>query len=353
MKSIGCFVSSHGFGHAARISAVLEALQKRGPFLPYIFSTTGKGVFSQTLQRFVYHEQLSDIGFVQNDAFQIDIQATTTALDSLLPYSKSTLDMLARICRRCSFILCDISPLGILVAEKTGIPSVLIENFTWDLLYQPLRNNHPELSKHCDYLRTIYDAVDIHIQTEPLCAGRKAEMQCGPIFRSVREQPQAVRSRLPCGTRKIVLITLGGIGFSPAFLDDLQQYDEYFFLFGGQEKACRPAPNVQLLDRFSKHYHPDLINCVDLVVFKSGYSTLAEVYQTGTPSICVQREGFAESAVLEEFARQHLQADIISQDDFISGKWLRTLPRTFPERRKIAPGNGADDIADYLMTRLG
>lgn len=353
MKNIGCFVSSHGFGHAARISAVLEALQKRGAYLPYIFATTGKEIFAQNLPRFVYHEQLSDIGFVQNDAFQIDIQATRTALDSLLPYSKSTLDMVAKICRKCSFILCDISPLGILVAEKTGIPSVLIENFTWDHLYQPLLKSCPELSKHCDYLRTIYAAADIHIQTEPLCTGQKGDMQCGPIFRNIREEPQIVRSRLYCGARKIVLITLGGIGFTPAFLGDLQQYDEYFFLFGGQEEACRPAPNVQLLDRFSNHYHPDLINCVDLVVFKSGYSTLAEVYQTGTPSLCVQREGFAESAVLEEFARQHLQTEIISQDDFISGKWLRTLPRTFPERRKTAPGNGADDIADYLMTRLG
>lgn len=44
---------------------------------------------------------------------------------------------------------------------------------------------------------------------------------------------------------------------------------EYFFIFEGQEKACRPAPNVRLLDRFSTYYYPDLINCVDIVVFKS------------------------------------------------------------------------------------
>ncbi len=71
MKKIGCFISSHGFGHATRISAVLEALQKRGPLLPYIFSTTGEEIFAQTPHCFDYHEQLNDIGFVQHDAFQI------------------------------------------------------------------------------------------------------------------------------------------------------------------------------------------------------------------------------------------------------------------------------------------
>ncbi|MEE4242629.1 MAG: hypothetical protein V2I36_14275, partial [Desulfopila sp.] len=124
MKNIACFVSSHGFGHAARVSAILEALQKREEFMPHIFTTAGEDIFTQTLSRFSYHKQLNDIGFIQNDAFALNIPATLTALDSLLPYQDDTVARSAQICHNCSYILCDISPLGILVGQKAGIPSI-------------------------------------------------------------------------------------------------------------------------------------------------------------------------------------------------------------------------------------
>ena len=51
-------------------------------------------------------------------------------LAELLPYSEELLNDLARQCAGCRFILADIAPLGIAVAQRTGIPSVLVENFT-------------------------------------------------------------------------------------------------------------------------------------------------------------------------------------------------------------------------------
>ena len=49
--------------------------------------------------------------------------------------------------------MCDISPLGLMVAERAGLPSVLVENFTWDWLYAPLVAQDPAFGPIVDWMR--------------------------------------------------------------------------------------------------------------------------------------------------------------------------------------------------------
>ena len=144
-----------------------------------------------------------------------------------------------------------------------------------------------------------------------------------------------------------------GIRFFPSFLNLLKKYNDYFFIFCGQQKFTALSENVQLLDRTSSYFHPDLINCADIVVFKSGYSTLAECYQANTATLCIQRDGFAESAVIETFAKRFLFSKIISQTDFTSGQWLELLPHIAPLKPlETARANGADSVAEFLCSLL-
>jgi len=32
--------------------------------------------------------------------------------------------------------ICEIAPMGILVAKETRVPAILVDNFTWDWIYQ-------------------------------------------------------------------------------------------------------------------------------------------------------------------------------------------------------------------------
>lgn len=353
MIEIGCFVSSHGFGHAARMTAVLEALAGRADILPRIFTTAEENIFTQTLSRYDYNHLLTDIGFIQSDAFQIDITATCARLSSLLPYDDEMIDRLAETCRNCSLILCDISGMGVKVAARANIPSVLIENFTWEWLYRSFEQEHPEIRSFRRYLAGTFSEADYHIQTEPLCFRQPSDLHCGPIFRTVRSDPGAIRKKLGCGERRLVLVTLGGFGFTPDFLGDLQKYDSFFFLFSGQQRERKIGENVRLLGRFSDYYHPDLILSADTVVFKSGYSTLAECYQCGTPAFCIQRPGFSESEILERFAVEKMGARLLRQEEFYSGKWLAELSANPPLPSPPAKCNGADIVADFLFARLG
>lgn len=335
------------------MSAVLDSLGRKIPVTPHIFTSVPDSIFTQSLKNYRYHNCLTDIGFVQNDAFHIDIEATCSQLDALVPFSNATLDHFAEKCKNMSLIVCDISPLGLCVSKKLGIPSVLIENFTWDWLYDSYSIKFPRIGYFSRYYREQFAKADYHIQTEPLCNLGEATLHCGPIFRRIRSNPQQIKQLFPCGQRRIVLITMGGISFIPSFLNSLKQYKDFFFIFAGQEKTCHLDDNIFLLDKVTDHYHPDLINCADLVVFKSGYSTLAECYQVGKASLCIQRDGFAESKVLEKFTKRYLQSTIISQENFFSGKWLELLPSIVSRRpHNPARENGADIVADFITTLL-
>lgn len=335
------------------MSAVLDSLSKRLCFTAHIFTSAPESIFTQSLTNYRYYNYLTDIGFIQKDALEVDLEATCVQLHTLIPFDDNTLEHLAEKCQDMSLIICDISPMGIAVAKKLGIPSVLIENFTWDWLYDAYRKDFPLIGSFTRYFEEQFASVDYHIQTEPVCNPAKADLRCGPIFRRIRENPERIRKTFQCGQRKIVLVTMGGITFFPSFLDILKEYSNFFFIFCGQQKNCCLSENVHLLDRTTNYFHPDLINCADIVVFKSGYSTLAECYQAGKATFCIQRDGFAESAVIEAFAKNFLLSRIISQTDFASGKWLELLPETVSyQPQQLVRANGADVVANFLFSLL-
>ncbi len=127
------FVSPHGFGHAARVAAVMAAVHERTGAEFEIFTTVPRWFFDESLAGlFRYYEVVCDVGFVQVSALRYDLRRTVQALNDLVPFDPVLLDALgARVHEAgCSAVLCDISSLGIAVAERAQVPSVLIESFS-------------------------------------------------------------------------------------------------------------------------------------------------------------------------------------------------------------------------------
>lgn len=353
---IACFITPHGFGHATRMTAVLEALQKRIPDLhPHLFTTVQESLFAETLEHFSYHPLSCDIGLVQKDGLHADVPATIKKLQHFLPFDTSLLSDLAEKINGCQLVLCDISPLGIAVAQKAGIKSVLIENFTWDWIYEAYLPQHPELQTAISYLASQYQQADIHIRCEPACGPAIADLQCAPIFRSIRTKREELRRKLQCENKKIVLITMGGVELELPFIHQLSSCEGIFFILTGQQETRHLRNNVFLLARDSEFYHPDLINCADLVICKSGYSTIAECTQAGVSVVIIGRERFPESGVLEKFSISKLNARTMEQKEFLSGHWLKNLEQFVPapaHKKTTFAGNGADTVAKYLQQSI-
>jgi len=346
LQEIACFVSPHGFGHATRTTAVIEALNNRTTNLyPHIFTTVPESLFAETLDTYSYHNIRTDIGLEQKSALEIDLKKTVSSLDQFLPFPSTFIQALADLCTNCSFILCDIAPLGIAVARELKIPSILVENFTWDWLYSP----YPELRMHAEQLKHEFQKATFHIQTAPVCQKTENDLECGPIFRRCREDKESVRQRLDARARKIILITAGGIGQEFPIWEKMHEMDDFLFILLGQNKKKSTGKNILLLDQHTMFYHPDLISCADLVVCKSGYSTFAECFQTGTRIISIGRDNFPESRILLDFQQKYMVGLSIGQNEFFNGSWLERIDEALLlPSAKPAAENGADIVAAFL-----
>jgi len=355
MQRIGVFITPHGLGHATRATAVLEALQRLCPGLAIdIFTTVEEQIFRESLRRVTMHRILPDIGLIQNNALHSDLAATAQALNRLLPFPPEQLRGLAAKVRGCRFLLCDIAPLGILVAEEAGLPSVLVENFTWDWIYRPYLGQCPELDPPTAILAEIYSRATLHIQCEPVCNPLAGAVTCPPIYRRCRSTPEQSRRRLAVKQRRIVLVTLGGIDFQLPHWRNMNRFNDCCFVLAGQQERRQISENCLALSRHCGIYHPDLIAAADLVVCKSGYSTLAECLQSGTRTACIARQDFAESAVLAHFVRGRLGGTILDEQEFLSGSWFDRLEELLEGPLPSQAGeNGADRVAQLLLPLLG
>jgi len=351
--TIAFFISPHGFGHAARAAAVMNALHQQQPHLHFeIWTRVPRWFFHDSLTApFTYHPLLTDIGLAQESSLKENVPQTIKHLRAFLPFDRQLVfDLAARITRaKCRAIVCDIAPLGIAVARHAGVPSILIENFTWDWIYAGYAD--ARFKPFIAYLRGFFRSADYHIQTEPVCQRWRADLTTPPISRTPRTSRTVTRRRLniPAHARA-VLITMGGIPEQHAFLDRLKTVHGVYFIVPGATARKRMEDNLILLPHRSEFYHPDLMHAADAVIGKAGYSTVAEAYHAGIPFGFVSREKFREAATMARFIQREMRGIAISPTEFQTGEWLRRLDTLLAMPRvKRNPVNGAKQVAKFIL----
>jgi len=352
------FISPHGFGHAARAAAVMEALHGLDQNIEFdIFTSVPSWFFEMSLTKsFQYHFLVTDVGFVQKSALEVDLSETLAALSRFFPFKASMISNLASFLlkSRCAAVICDIAPMGILASRHAGLRSVLIENFTWDWLYEEYMEEKAGFKKAVLYLKEVFALADFHIQTEPACLPRDVHLTTRPVSRRPRLRPSFVRTGLGIPRDfKVVMITMGGIPESCPFLEEMKDYPSVYFIFPGASEGPELRGNMICLPHRSEFYHPDLVNASDALIGKIGYSTLAETYFAGVPFGHIERKDFRESRVLVSFVRDRMAGLSIRPDEFSDGTFLSSLPNllSMPRVWRTEP-NGAEQAARFILDRL-
>ena len=355
-RRIAFFISPHGFGHAARAASVMEALAEIELSLQFdIFTTVPEWFFANpnsfSLQ---YHRLETDIGLVQKTPFQEDLPATVQKLKRFLPFNPSRIAAAAEKIRhlKCKLIVCDIAPMGIQVAKEAGVPSVLIENFTWDWIYRGYEKE--ELNEFNAYLQSIFAEATCHIQTQPICKPARADFTADPASRKIQSSSRQIRQRLGLSdSSKVIIITAGGVPKSYGFIDKLKKQTDTHFIIPGASDTENIQDNLILLPENSGFFHPDLINAADAVVGKVGYSTIAEIYQAGVPFGYSFRTHYRESKPLVDFVENHMSGFAIGETEFQNGDWIHRLVDLLAlPRIEQDTLNGADQIAGFIRTFL-
>jgi UDP-N-acetylglucosamine:LPS N-acetylglucosamine transferase len=354
MNRLAYFISPHGFGHAARAAAVMQAVSELDDSVYFdIFTTVPSWFFQDSLSvPFTYHKLVTDIGLVQKTSFQADLNATLRRLSEFLPFQASCIKEIAAAVKKlnCALIICDISPMGLAVGKQAGIPTVLVENFTWDWIYRQYADLAGRFNEHIDYLKTLFTGAQYHVKTEPVCSVGPVDLTTAPVSRKIKNPAARIRKRLGLpAASKMVLITTGGIKQRYGFLDKLRKVRRIDFVLPGAGLQIAIRDNLIILPARSDFYHPDLVNASDAVVGKVGYSTLAEVYHAGVPFGYAVRSNFRESEPMVDFIEREINGIFLDESEFSLGEWTAKLNDLLDMGRvpRNAP-NGADQVGRFI-----
>lgn len=352
---VAAFVSPHGFGHAARASAVLAEVHRLGAVGVELFTTAPRWFFEESISGlFRYHPFEVDVGFRQRSALEFDAGATVSALRAFVPFDPALVSQLAATVREagCEVVLCDIAPLGVAVAEAAGLPSVLVENFDWPWLYEPLLEQEPELELLSAALEEWTRRATAHVQARPVCVRHSAHELVDPIAREPRLSRAQARAELGVDDdRPIVVVTMGGYGEDLPFLPRLSALSDVVFVVTGSPGTSVEG-SLRLFDNNTPLFMPDVLRASDAVVAKLGYGTVSEVWRDGLPYAHVTRPNFREMASLERFAAEELSGFLLSGDDFIAGAWIERIPELLDMPRMPHPGGGATRAAEIVLGGL-
>jgi hypothetical protein len=359
--SVAVFVSEHGFGHAARASALMAAIGDRVPATFHLYSAIPAWFFRADVPDLRIHPLRVDVGLVQATALDADLDATVERLDSFLPFDDALVDRLAAdvAAHGCRLVMCDIAPLGIAVARAAGVPSLLVENFTWSWIYRWYAARDPRMGprigRFADLLGPWFDEADWHVQTAPVCDPADCDLTLPPIARPIRASRESIRAGLGIDDDEpLVFLSMGGVPQDVPCLDVVAaRYPSFRFVVAGHGAEAQQAGNVTLLPADSGFSHPSLINAADLVVGKLGYSTIAEVWQAGVPFAGVSRDDYPEMAALEAFVVREIAGTILAPRTFREGRWLDDLARLLDLPRISRAGDGgAVRCARFVLERL-
>jgi L-arabinokinase len=364
MRRLACYVSGHGFGHASRVTEVLNALHARLPGVGLDIRTSVPRWFFEfnAIFPFTYTPSRLDVGAVQRDSLSVDPEATLRAYAAISARREEmrSAEVHTLASAPPDLVLADIPALAIEVAERLGVPAVAMTNFSWDWIYADYTRDHPAYRHLVDELRASYAATSLLLRL-PLHGDLGAFPRIRDIpFVARRAQLSRtdVRRRLALPeTGPLALLSYGGLGValrhSPAVPRGTTLVTSQPLFPGIETPWCRAVPTTAL--RAAGVRYQDLLAAADVVMTKPGYGIVAECIANATPMIYTPRGRFAEYDCLLPGIAAHLPHAVLGAADLYAGRWRDALESVLalPRRPVTADVEGAAIAAGVLAGMLG
>ena len=344
--------TSHGFGHAVRISSVAAAIKQKYPEVVLVLVTAApRWLLESYIQAdFIYRPRTFDVGVVQADSLKMDKAATLEKMQQIRSRQRSIIAGEVNFIRtnRVGLVLADIPPLAAPIARSAGVPCWMMSNFGWDFIYQNWGEEFQEIAnwisecyKQCDRLFRLPMA-------EPMSAFTHVT-EVGLTGGTPRYSEAELRDRfgIKASPEKTILLTFGGLGLQQIPYQNLAQFPDWQFITF--DRHAPDLPNLLIVG--DRQYRPvDFMPLCGRVVSKPGYSTFAETMRLGIPIVSITRQDFAESAYLLSGIQDYAEHQILSPEAFFGGEWqfLHESPQP-PRQGTSLPKDGTEAIAQAVV----
>jgi L-arabinokinase len=358
------YITGHGFGHAVRQIAIINAFAQRRPDVGIVVRTSvASWLLERSLRHTVRLEPLTvDTGAIQRGSLDVDVPATLAAAQAFYADADAWMMSEAEWLRRhdARLVVADIPPLPIAAAARAGVPAIGISNFTWDWIYED------------------YDARRLAPGLIETLGAWYAEAQEGwrlpmaggfATFETVRDLPLVARvGRVPGDAvretlglpadRPLALVSLGGFGARGL---DLQAAAASLRgvadVVATSYDTFDPGDGLHRVDETAMYgrriRYEDLIGAVDVVASKPGYGIISDCAANATALLYTDRGRFCEYDVLVREMPRLVESAFIAQEDLLAGRWRDPVSALLarPARTRV-PATGAAIAADWLSDRL-
>jgi hypothetical protein len=330
------YVSGHGFGHAAREVEILRRLPADIPLV--VKSASPEWFWRQEVRRpFEFVADAFDVGCVQHDSIRIDNSATLAAWQAVDARNREREGAEAEDLRRrgARVVVSDVAAFPLVLADRLGIPAVLIANFTWADIYAEFIGEEPGFAAVVEDLTEQYRRTTLCLDTDlalPMPYLPRKE-RVGLVCRPGHPRRDELLAHLgPAAAvgKRLALVYLGSWGYPLAY-ERLESFRDWHFL--SLDAPPVPVANWSVVPR-DLMGHPDMVASVDLVVSKPGYGIVAECLSLGTPFLYCPRPGFAEYAAMDAVLSAWPGGLPVSQEAFLSLEWGDLLARV-PDRTDV------------------
>ena len=361
MPLIWAAISSHGFGHAAQVVPVLNALGRLVPDLRVTLRTTVPASFFK--DRLAIPWELSavhqDIGCIQDGPLTIDVEATWLEHERFHSTWNDRLqrEVTAMKAAKPDVVLADTPYLALAAGKAAAIPTVALASFTWDLVLSGFAAP-PAIDRSAllHSIRQSYAQADVALRITP--APKIDVFQRIVDIGSIAAPASPARDQLArvlalAPDERAVLVGFCGIPLTFLPFTDLEELTGYRFLFDG--------PILSGSAKFvSTHSLPfsfkTLMASVDVIMTKPGYGTIVEAVELQQPLLYVRRYNFADESPLVDYLHRYGRGVELSMDNFLSGRWEQALQQTLVAPAPPLPApppTGAAEAAALIARQFG
>ncbi len=329
MKRICFYTSDYGYGHAARDIALIRRIQKAGFAEVFVKTDTAFDFMHKSLPDCNVIRRQNDIGLVYKDeSIKVDRDSTKRALAAWVGSWDDYIQAEKSFCNenRIDLIISDITPQPFLVAEDLGIPGIGFSNFTWHYIFYNLLGKI--LVTEC--LKDAYRAGDLAmvLPFHEEMGLFKARKNIPLVSRDITVRRDAIRATL--GLKEDELLIYMGMGKSLTSgifkgLKDLDLNSKRLLVSSSLELPSKipheKIVRIPSIETESQNY----LAMADLVVSKTGYSTVSEAISGKVPMFLFRREGYEEDKLIAKGVEELGIGQEIQVEDFMDGKWIDEL----------------------------